>query len=105
MKSGMRIQVIPGARMLWIVTTKLIAPTIDATPVRWMPRIQRSCPWPGLNCADEHGVYDVQPHCAPPSEARKLERRTSPPMTKSQYEAAFNRGKAMSRAPIMSGTR
>ena len=47
-KSGMRIHVIPGARMLWIVTMKLIAPASDAIDVRWMPRIHRSCPTPGL---------------------------------------------------------
>jgi hypothetical protein len=46
-KSGMRIHVIPGARMLWMVTMKLIAPAIEATEVRWIPRIQRSCPFPG----------------------------------------------------------
>ena len=31
--------------------------------------------------------------------------RTIPPKAKSQYESAFRRGKATSRAPIISGTR
>jgi len=59
-------------------------PRIEATPVRWMPRIQRSWPCPGLNSSDEQGVYEVQPHWAPPWSARKLERSTSPPRRKSQ---------------------
>ena len=33
--SGMRPQPMPGARMLWIVAMKLIAPRIEARPVRW----------------------------------------------------------------------
>ena len=33
-KSGVRFAVIPGARMLVIVTIKLIAPNIDETPAR-----------------------------------------------------------------------
>jgi hypothetical protein len=52
----MRIQVIPGVRMLWIVTMKLIAPASDESDVRWRPRIQRSCPEPGLNSSVESGV-------------------------------------------------
>jgi hypothetical protein len=36
--------------------------------------------------------------------AKKLPRRTMPPKRKSQYESAFSLGKAMSRAPIISGT-
>ena len=39
-KSGMRIHVMPGARMLWIVTMKLIAPSSDDSVRMWMLRIQ-----------------------------------------------------------------
>ena len=42
--SGMRPQLIPGARMLWIVAMKLIAPTSVEAPVRWMNTIQASTP-------------------------------------------------------------
>ena len=35
-KSGIRIQVMPGARMLWIVTMKLIAPRSDESVRMWM---------------------------------------------------------------------
>ena len=39
-KSGIRIQVMPGARMLWIVTMKLIAPSSDESVRMWRLRIQ-----------------------------------------------------------------
>ena len=39
-KSGMRIHVMPGARMLWIVTMKLIAPSSEDSVRMWMLRIQ-----------------------------------------------------------------
>jgi hypothetical protein len=35
----------------------------------------------------------------------KLRNITRPPNRKNQYEAALSRGKAMSRAPTISGTR
>ena len=60
-KSGIRIQVMPGARMLWIVTMKLIAPASDEIVSRWSERIQRSWPWPRVNAFSESGTYAVQP--------------------------------------------
>ena len=41
---------------------------------------------------------------APPA-AKKLRNIVPPPKRNSQYESAFKRGNAMSRAPIISGTR
>ena len=38
----MRISDMPGARMLMIVTMKLNAPAIEATPSTWRPSIQKS---------------------------------------------------------------
>jgi len=35
-KSGRRPQPIPGARVFLIVTTRLRAPSIEDSPVRWM---------------------------------------------------------------------
>ena len=63
MNSGMRPQLMPGARMLWIVATKLIAPSIDERPVRWIMKIQASTPPPGENASSESGGYIVQPAC------------------------------------------
>ena len=47
MKSGMRPQPMPLARMFWIVATKLIAPISEERPVRWIRKIQASMPPPG----------------------------------------------------------
>ncbi len=44
--SGIRKRVIPGARILKIVTRKLIAPRIELVPTRMSPVIHRSCPGP-----------------------------------------------------------
>ena len=103
MKSGMRVQVIPPVRMFTIVTTKLIAPASDETVRMCSARIQRS--WPLPTDWTESGGYDVQPDFAAPPSAKKESRSTIPPKRKSQYDIAFRRGNAMSRAPIMSGTR
>ncbi len=84
---------------------KLIAPASDAIDVRWMPRIHRSCPTPGLPSLLDSGTYPVQPELAAPLSARKLVSSTMPPMRNSQYVSAFRRGKATSLAPIMSGIR
>ena len=105
MKSGMRIHDMPAARMFAIVTTKLIAPISDAIVSRCSDRIHRSTPWPGLYSFEDSGGYIVQLADAAPPLARKLQSSTMPPNRNSQYESAFSRGKAMSRAPIISGTR
>ena len=44
---GMRISVMPGARMLMIVTKKLTAAASDAMPSIWRPSIQKSTFMPG----------------------------------------------------------
>ena len=43
---GIRKSVIPGARILNIVTRKLTAPRIELVPIRTSATIQRSCPGP-----------------------------------------------------------
>ena len=103
-KSGMRIHDMPGARMLWTVTTRLIAPASEAIDRMCSDRIQRSWPCPG-ECSVLSG--DVRRPAAPagPPFAKKLSHSTIPPNRNSQYESAFSRGNAMSRAPIISGTR
>ena len=61
MNSGIRPQLMPGARMLWIVAMKLIAPTIDERPVRWIRNIHASTPPPGEKASSDRGGYIVQP--------------------------------------------
>ena len=52
---GIRNRVIPGARILKIVTRKLIAPRIELVPIRTMATIHRSWPVP---TAAERPVLD-----------------------------------------------
>ena len=47
-KTGNRIMVMPGARMLMIVTMKFSEAAIDATPSSWRPMIQKSIACFGL---------------------------------------------------------
>ncbi len=53
-KTGMRIIVMPGARIRRIVTMKLIPPRIEADPTRISPTIHRSCPVP--SCSDSGAI-------------------------------------------------
>ena len=45
--TGMRSSVMPGTRMLMIVTMKLIADVVDPMPSRIRPTTQKSGPRPG----------------------------------------------------------
>ena len=99
---GMRNIVMPGARILRIVTMKLIPPRIEAVPTMANPRIHRSCPVPPCT---ESGAKLVHPAAAAPPLARKPDRIASPPTGSSQNDSAFTRGNAMSSAPICSGTK
>ena len=99
----MRLRLMPGARMLWIVVTKLIAPSTEEIPIRCSATIQASIPLPGRKSVDESGTYDVQPAAAT---SQKMDPySTTPPATSSHHESMLRRGNAMSRAPIISGTR
>ena len=46
----------PGARMLWIVVTKLIAPSTDEIPIRCRLTIQASMPLPGRKSLFDSGT-------------------------------------------------
>ena len=107
-KSGMRIHVMPGARMLWIVTMKLIAPRSDDE----REDVDREDPVVLAVARARQRHRLGQRRIRPPAgvRARRPSRTsssqsTSPPRRKSQYESALRRGNAMSRAPIISGTR
>ena len=101
----MRIHVIPPVRMLWIVTMKLIAPASDAIVSRWSARIQQVDAVPGLST--RLGERRVTRPAALRRAARgeEAEESVRPPKRKNQYDIAFSRGNATSRAPIISGTR
>ncbi len=59
----MRRHAIPGARMLWIVAIRLIAPRMLERPVRWIMRIHASAPLLGRKASSDSGAYIVQPAC------------------------------------------
>src|ERR1700729_4302118 len=105
--SGILCSVMPGARMLKIVVMKLMAPRIDEAPARCSDRMAKSTAGPGWPEVDS-GAYMVQPAptpLAPGSPSTKEEIRSSEKEAgSSQNEMLFMRGKAMSGAPIISGT-
>ena len=47
-KTGRRIMVMPGARILIIVTMKFSEAAIEATPSNWSPIIHMSTEWSGV---------------------------------------------------------
>ncbi len=67
--SGMRQKVIPGARMVMIVTRKLSAVMIEDAPAHWTPMLKNTVPSGWLV---ESGAYPVQPAANAPPGTRKL---------------------------------
>ena len=102
-KSGTRSRVIPGARMDHSVTMKLIAPSVDEIPARWRAKIARSTEAPEWDPSAERGGYTVHPVPAPCS-TTALRRSSTMLLGRSQNEMLFSRGKAMSTAPICTGS-
>src|SRR5215469_12894186 len=101
--------VMPGARMLRIVTRKFIEPRIDDVPRMITPTSHRL--WP-KGPRTLSGAYEVQPASAAPvlnlpdgSGKKKPDRIMSPAGTIIQKDSALILGNATSRAPIISGTR
>src|SRR5215207_6872922 len=93
----------PGARMLWIVAMKLTAPSIDERPVRWAMKIHASWPPLGEYSFVDSGTYENHP--ASGGVQKNEAYSAMPPNRNIQYDQALSRGKATSRAPIISGSR
>ena len=51
--SGIRQNVIPGARIVMIVTRKFSAVAIDDAPAHWTPMLKNTCP---NGCSDASGA-------------------------------------------------
>ena len=98
--SGMRKKLIPGARIVMIVTRKLSAVMIEEAPANCTPIEKNVCP---IGALVDSGAYAVQPSANAPPGARKLASIITPATGSSQKDSAFRRGKAMSGAPIISG--
>src|ERR1700747_1922559 len=94
----MRVNVMPGARIFRIVTTKLIPVSVELTPTKKIAAHHIDVP--GAPCSDTGG-YSVQPAEGAP--IRKDENSMSPATGKIQKLIMFSHGNATSRAPIMIG--
>src|SRR4051795_8773809 len=99
--SGMRQKLIPGARMVMIVTRKFSAVAIDDAPANCTPIVKNTCP---IGDCTDSGAYAVQPVANEPPGARNDSSIITPAIGSSQNDSAFRRGKAMSGAPIISGS-
>src|SRR5271166_1884694 len=95
--SGMRVHVMPGQRILMIVTMKLVPVIVLDTPMRKTPAHHSAVP----GVCRLTGGYSVQPACGAPY--RKLKKMSKPAGGKSQKLNKLSQGKATSRAPIGSG--
>ena len=99
--SGMRQKLMPGARMVMIVTRKFRAVITDEAPANCTPMVKNICP---IGASVDSGAYAVQPVANDPPGAKKLSSIMVPASGSSQYDRAFRRGNAISGAPIMSGS-
>ena len=77
-----------------------MAPSSELVPARMRPSSSMSTPVAGS--VVDSGAYIVQPTGAPPK--AKALTIMMPPATRSQNDSALMRGKAISAAPIWSGT-
>src|SRR2546423_14369849 len=80
--SGMRQNVMPGARIVMIVTRKLSAVAIDEAPPNWPAMLKNACP-SGL-CVDS-GAYAVPPLEDETPGQTKLQSKLNPPAGPKQY--------------------
>src|SRR5438270_9275835 len=79
--SGMRKKLMPGARIVMIVTRKLSAVKIEEKPANCTPIEKNSCP---IGSVVDSGAYAVQPDANDPPGARKLSSMIAPPSGSSQ---------------------
>src|ERR1700683_4077540 len=65
--SGIRKKLIPGARIVMIVTRKFSAVAIDEAPANCTPSVKKTCP---IGAEVESGAYAVQPEANDPPGAK-----------------------------------
>src|ERR1700754_2048300 len=97
---GMRQKLMPGARIVMIVTRKFSAVAIEDAPANCTPIVKNS--WP-IGTSVDSGAYAVQPVANEPPGAKNDAVIMGPAIGSTQNDSAFRRGKAMSGAPIISG--
>jgi hypothetical protein len=101
--SGILLKYNPRALILKIVEIKLIAPAIEEIPARCKLKIAKSTA--GVECAKtpDKGGYTVHPVPAPPSTKLDISSNDNAGGNNQKLKL-FNRGKAISTAPIIMGT-
>ena len=98
--SGMRISVIPGARMLRMVVMMLIEPRIELMPRMWTAKIVKSMPMPICTVS---GAYMRPAHAGRAAGHEEREISSVAANGSSQKDQLFRRANAMSGAPIIIG--
>ena len=93
----------PAARLLSIVTIKLIAPRMEDIPARCRLKIPKSTAGPVCASIPLSGGYTVQPVPTPTSIKEEM-RRSAMDGGRSQKLRLLSRGKALSGAPTRIGT-
>ncbi len=97
-KSGMRVRVMPGARILRIVTMKFIPVNVELIPTKKIAAHHIDVP--ASPCSDIGG-YSVQPATGAPM--RNELKSINPATGNIQKLIMFSHGNATSRAPSWSG--
>src|SRR6188472_3583928 len=82
-RSGMRQNVIPGARMVMIVTRKFSAVAIDDAPANCTPSVKNCCP---IGAVVESGAYAVQPEANEPPGQKNEDSIMTPAIGSSQND-------------------
>src|SRR5581483_6096141 len=100
----MRLIAIPGARSRKIVTIKFTAPPVVEIVKKISDSAYTSIPSPGEYVGSVNGTYANQPACGACPITGEMYKKI-PENKNVQYVNAFSRGNAISRAPIISGTR
>jgi len=101
--NGILWNVIPGHLILNMVVIKFIAPNKDETPARCKLNIAKSTDPPECACIDDNGGYTVHPVPAPCSTNAEVNNNINDGGN-NQNDMLFNRGYAISGAPIIIGT-
>ena len=94
----------PGIRILMTVVIKFMAPSILEIPAKCNEKMARSTDPPLWACAPANGGYTVQPVPAPDS-TKELDNNKINEGGNNQKLMLFNRGNAISTAPINNGTK
>ena len=98
--SGIFISVMPGARMLRMVTMMLMEPMMELAPMMCIAKMPASMLGPICSVS---GAYSVQPAAGAPPGMKNEPVSISAAGISSQKLRLFMRAKAMSAAPICSG--